>query len=171
LLGAELTFEDMLHGRNGVQLVERDAKGRPRSAPFILPGQAAKPGTSLTLTLDLRLQRLADALIEGWNGAIIAMDPRDGSILAMAARPGFDPNDLGGRRTPGVKHTTYNQITRATFAPGSTFKIVTASAGLLAGINPLDTITCDGSITLPGTGTRFYCDLRSGHGRRISTRR
>lgn len=158
-LGAELTFEALLHGEHGVELVEHDAKGRPRAR---FTSQPAKPGNVITLTLDMDLQRLADALLEGWNGAIVAIDPRDGSVLAMAARPNFDPNNPTGRGAPKGKYSTYSKITRSGFAPGSTFKIVTATSGLLAGHSPLETINCGGFWELPG-GMRFPCNLRSGH--------
>ena len=161
-LGAELTFESLLHGKHGSELVERDFQGRPRAQPY--PSQPAQPGNTLTLTLDLELQRRADALLEGWNGAIVAMDPRDGAVLAMAARPHYDPNDPSGHRAAPGASSSFNKITRSKFAPGSTFKVVTAMAGLLAGYQPTDTADCNGGYTPPGVGVSFPCNLKSGHG-------
>ena len=152
-LNAEQSFETLLHGRNGLEEVFRDARGKPRSSPRII--EQAQPGQTLILTLDLGLQQLAHALLEGHNGVIIAMDPRDGAILAMAQRPNYDPN----RPTQGYQ---VNKAYRGLYPPGSTFKIVTAAAGLKAGHLPTESVYCNGAIYL--SRWRFPCHLRWGHG-------
>lgn len=158
-LGAEQTFEDLLHGEHGIALVTRDAQGRPRDR-FL--SRSCKPGAIMTLTLDMDLQRLADQLLGSYNGVIIAMDPRDGAVLAMASHPNYDPNDPSGQRSPKGTVSSFNKATRGVFAPGSTFKIVTASAGLAAGYSPLDGVDCDGHYTLPGTKQKFKCTFVHG---------
>jgi penicillin-binding protein 2 len=158
--GAERTFEEILHGTVGQEVVVRDAHGRPRSRYV---GEAAEPGQEVVLTLDLGLQRLADQLLQGWKGVIIAIDPRDGAIRALAARPNFDPNNP----TPGIlsgESTFVNRATSEVFAPGSTFKIVTATAGLLAGHSPKEVVDCDGMYHLPGVTKGFPCNVKWGHG-------
>ncbi|MCL5271052.1 MAG: penicillin-binding protein 2 [bacterium] len=152
-LGAELTFEDVLHGEMGSEIVTRDAHGRVRSH---YDDRQAQPGNTLVLTIDLGLQRLADALLGDWKGAIVAMDPRDGAVLAMVGHPTYDPNDP-------LRGNSYNRVTMSTTAPGSTFKIVTASAGLQAGLSPNYVSDCDGAITI--SSFRFPCHLKWGHGR------
>lgn len=154
-LNAELTFEQQLHGQPGLEIVTRDARGRPISR---YTSRAARPGHSIKLTIDLELQRMAYRLLEGWQGAILVMDPRDGAVLAMAARPTYDPN----RPWRGM---SFNKITQAgLYAPGSTFKIITASAGLSAGLPPSDRRYCDGQYHVPGVRARFPCHLLYGHG-------
>jgi len=154
-LAAELAFEDLLHGRAGSEIVERDAYGRPRSSYV---DQPAQPGNALYLTLDLGLQRLAHALLGDYHGAIIVMDPRDGAVLAAVDRPGYDPN----RPTRGQQYSKLILSPSAKgFPPGSTFKVVTAAAGLTAGFAPTDSVNCDGAYHL--AGIRFPCHLRWGH--------
>lgn len=155
-LGAERTFEELIHGKHGKEMVKRDAQGRPRER-YMQEGDACKPGAILTLSIDMDLQRLADQLLGSYRGAIVAMDPRDGSVLAMATHPNYDPNDPSGRNSAPGTVSSYNLVTRGTYAPGSTFKIVTAAAGLQAGYSPLEGISCSGHYYLPGTGLRFKC--------------
>ena len=152
-LGAELAFETWLHGVNGEEIVIRDARGKPRARQIATPAQ---PGHTVVLTLDLRLQRLADALLEGVKGVILIMDPRDGAVLAMAQRPKYDPNSP-------ARGSSFNKATKGTFPPGSTYKVVTAAAGLNAGFAPTDRTYCDGNYELPGVKFRFPCHLRWGH--------
>ena len=152
--GAESTFEKLLHGQHGAEIVVRDAEGRPRRRAV---DRRATPGHHVYLTIDMKLQRLAHALLEGWKGTIIVMDPRDGAVLAMADRPTYDPN-RPWRGSP------YNKITRGHFAPGSTFKVVTAAAGLLGGRSAGEHRSCAGVFFIPGVRLRFPCHLRWGHG-------
>lgn len=152
-LGAERTFESFLHGQHGSEIVIRDARGQPRSRFDV---RSATPGQTLILTLDRELQQKAYNLLGDQRGVIVAMDPRDGAVLAMAAQPTYDPN------TPRHGYQ-YNKITRGTYAPGSTFKVVTAAAGLGAGLDPDDSYYCDGYYEVPGLNARFACNARWGH--------
>lgn len=146
--GAEQTFEELLHGVHGQWMVKRDAQGRPRDRYL---DRACKPGAILTLSLDMDLQRLADALLGTYHGVVVAMDPRDGSVLAMASHPNYDPNHPMWIRSPqGVTYSPYNKPVNGTYAPGSTFKLVTAAAGLTAGYSPLETIDCYGKYVASG---------------------
>ncbi len=88
-VGVERSYEDLLRGRTGWQQVETNAEGRPlrtlsRTPPI--------PGQHLYLTIDIRLQAVAEKVLEGYNGAIVALDPRNGEILALASQPTYDPN-------------------------------------------------------------------------------
>ena len=158
---AERSFEHVLRGAHGSEILWRDHVGRTRMRRVDRPVQ---PGNTIRLTIDLELQRLADALLEGWDGVIVALDPRDGAVLAMAARPGYDPNHP-------MRGSQFNKVFQRSrpiggrhpgYPPGSTFKIVTAAAGLIAGYSPDEGIHCGGLITLGRA--RFPCHLRWGHG-------
>jgi penicillin-binding protein 2 len=135
-----------------------------------LPVKAA-PGHSLNLTLDMALQRKAEALLEGKAGAIIAVDPRNGEILAMASKPDFDPNIFAGRCSTedwnelmnGRDKPLLNRAIMGEYPPGSTFKIVTATAALEEGKIDKNTIFyCNGQFRL-GKWV-FHCHKRNGHG-------
>jgi penicillin-binding protein 2 len=153
-LNAELTFESLLHGVNGKEVSFRDARGKPRSSPQVTT--QAQPGHALTLTLDLRLQRLADALLGGYQGSIVVMDPRDGEVLAMAQRPSYDPNHP-------ASGSQFNKIYAAgKYPPGSIFKLVTASAGLMAGRSPDEVLECGGFFEFGGM--KFHENIPGGYG-------
>ena len=169
--GIEREYNALLQGAPGAQNFEIDAANRPlgERAP-----DAATPGATLYLTLDMKLQRAAEnALAHARNnGAAVAIDPRNGEILAMASRPGFDPNLFELPRaqfsaayrkliaTPG--HPLLNRAATSRFPPGSTFKMISAAAGLQKGvIDPNWTVTCNGGFTL---GRRFGCWKVHGRG-------
>lgn len=154
---AERTFESILRGTPGTERLKRDHLGRTRERKLDKP---VEPGDTICLTIDLGMQRLAKALLGDWEGFIIAMDPRDGGVLAMAYNPDYDPNFSPAGLAK--KHSQYNMIYQGSgFAPGSTFKIVTASAGLMAGFSPDEVINCPGYIALGKT--KFWCDQKWGH--------
>ncbi|MCE5229808.1 hypothetical protein LLG95_09460 [bacterium] len=157
---AERTFESILRGTPGIEVVKRDHVGRTRARSLSKPVQ---PGDTIYLTLDLGMQRLAQALLGDWRGFIVAMDPSDGGVLAMAYNPGYDPNypTRGHQFNPIYQKTRPINGRFSGFAPGSTFKIVTAAAGLMAGFSPSEYINCGGYTTLGKT--KFYCDQRWGH--------
>ncbi|MBI1785188.1 hypothetical protein HYR69_08590, partial [Candidatus Sumerlaeota bacterium] len=159
-IGAERQFEDMLRGTHGTELVIRDAHGRPRSSRIEEP---ASRGNDIVLTLDLRLQAMTDALMKDRLGVAVVMDPRDGSILALVSKPDYDPNDPRKGAASG-ETSSFNKVIRGKFAPASTFKLVTASAGLLQGRYPDEKIFCGGRFLLPSFKRPFYCDVRWGHG-------
>ncbi len=135
-MGLESTLESRLRGEWGGTQVEVDGAGRLQQ---FLGQKVSKPGQDVTITIDLELQKVAEAAIGNNKAAIIAMDPRTGEILAMASRPAFDPNLLSGRISPevwkklqGQDHPFVNRALRP-FPPASTFKIVTTTAALESG--------------------------------------
>ncbi|MEN6624684.1 MAG: penicillin-binding transpeptidase domain-containing protein [Candidatus Sumerlaeia bacterium] len=158
---AERTFEGILHGTPGVEILSRDHLGRTRSRRLHKPVQ---PGNTIYTTIDLGMQRLADALLADWRGFIVAMDPQDGGIIAMSYHPGYDPNfpTRGHQFNPIYQKSRPINGRYPGYAPGSTFKIVTAAAGLMAGFSPSQVINCGGYITLGGK-TKFWCDQTWGH--------
>ncbi|MBE9113310.1 penicillin-binding protein 2 [Nodosilinea sp. LEGE 07298] len=135
-MGAEAAFESTLHGAWGGQQVEVDSAGRIIS---ILGDKPATAGQDIQLTIDLELQRAAEAALGTREGAIVAMDPRNGAILAMASWPTYDPNIFTTRITEaqwqqlqGADHPFLNRSLQA-FPPASTFKIVTTAAAIESG--------------------------------------
>lgn len=159
MLGVERQYEELLRGRAGQEVLVKDAFGRPRSSRVEKP---ALRGNDIVLTLDPGLQRVADAALQGKKGVAVAMDPRDGAILAMVALPDYDPNDpMRGAATHET--STYNRAIRGAYAPASTFKIVTASGGLARGWSPENGVHCDGNFHLSNAGRPFWCDVRWGH--------
>jgi penicillin-binding protein 2 len=125
--GVELQYNQVLMGKNGSRQVLVNSKGKEVGE---LDQKPAVPGHNLKLTLDIDLQIAAEEAMGDKNGAMIAMDPRSGEILAMVSRPTFDPNDFAVRisRTEWNKLVTdpdkplLNKAIQAQLAPGSTFK-------------------------------------------------
>ena len=135
-MGAESAFEPQLRGGWGGQQVEVDSAGR---VVRILGQKPSESGQDVQLTLDLELQKVAEAALGDRTGAIIDMDPRDGAILAMVSRPTFDPNifstqitDEQWQQLQGRTHPFLNRALRA-YPPASTFKIVTTTAAIESG--------------------------------------
>src|SRR4051794_27421310 len=95
--GVELRYNDYLMGKDGARRVLVDSKGKEVGRPKEDANIAAKPGNKLKLTIDIDVQKAAEEALEGKNGAIVAMDPRNGEILAMVSRPAFNPNDFAVR--------------------------------------------------------------------------
>jgi penicillin-binding protein 2 len=153
--GLERRYNDVLKGVDGQRQVKVDNLGRERE---ILDNKEAVPGKSLRTTLDLDLQAVAELSLEGKKGAVVALDPRTGEILAMVSRPTFDPNKFAVRikssdwkgiaQDPGKP--LLNRAIQAQLAPGSTFKPIMAIAGLETG-----TIDDDFTVHCPG-GASFY---------------
>ncbi|BAQ60598.1 cell division protein FtsI [Peptidoglycan synthetase] [Geminocystis sp. NIES-3708] len=135
-MGAEAGFESELRGEWGGILMERDGTGKVIRKLGI---KEAKAGNDVTLTLDLELQKVAEKALGDRKGAVVALDPRDGAVLAMVSYPAFDPNIFSGKITEQVWQEVqakgYPLINRALmgFPPASTFKIVTATAGMESG--------------------------------------
>jgi len=152
--GVELEYNTVLMGKNGSRRSVVNSHGREVQT---LEDTPAEPGRALKLTVDLDLQIAAEQALEGHNGAIVAMDPRNGEILAMVSRPTFDPNDFAVRisRDEWTKlvndddHPLLNKAIQAQLAPGSTFKIIMATAGLQEGIAQDMHVNCTG-------GANFY---------------
>jgi penicillin-binding protein 2 len=147
--GVELQYNQILMGKNGSRRAVVNSHGREVGR---LDETLAEPGRQLKLTIDLDLQIAAEQALEGRNGAIVAMDPRSGEILAMVSRPTFDPNDFAVRvsRDQWSKlvtdedHPLLNKAIQAQLAPGSTFKIIMATAGLQEGIAQDMHVNCTG---------------------------
>jgi penicillin-binding protein 2 len=162
-LGIERVYERSLHGEVGYQQVETDARGRIRKVLSVQPPVA---GQNLTLQLDTNLQTAATAALGERRGAVVAIDPRTGGILALVSNPGYDPNIF----VTGVSAARYkelsedrqmplfNRATSGQYAPGSTFKPVVALCGLSLGATNWDrTISDHGFFKLPGQA-RIYRD-------------
>ncbi|MEM6519220.1 MAG: penicillin-binding protein 2 [Cyanobacteria bacterium P01_C01_bin.70] len=153
-MGAEAAFEPMLQGEWGGQQVEVDSAGRVLS---VLGNKAAVSGNDVQLTIDIELQKLAEQALGNTKGAIVAMNPYSGEILAMASRPTFDPNifttnitDAQWAQLQGANYPFLNRALQG-FPPASTFKIVTTAAGIESGAFSPDVILPTyGAITIGG---------------------
>src|SRR5450432_3507978 len=165
--GVERQYNNLLMGTNGSRQALVDSHGREVGRLGETEAVAGKP---LKLTVDIDLQIAAEQALEGKNGAIVAMDPRTGEILAMVSRPTFDPNDFAVRvsRDEWNKLVTdpdkplLNKAIQAQLAPGSTFKILMSVAGWQEGIAQTLNVHCNGGATF--YGRRFGCWVKTGHG-------
>jgi len=166
--GVEMEWEADLKGLRGGRQIEADAGGRQLS---ILREVAPQPGHNLILTLDTQLQLRAENALEGKAGAIIAMDPTTGDILAMTSSPAFDQNQFVRGFTPSEwqaivddpLHPLENKAIQGQYPLGSTFKPVVATAALAEGlVDPKTTFSCSGEYRL---GNQVYrCWKKRGHG-------
>ncbi|HZO89129.1 MAG TPA: penicillin-binding protein 2 [Chthonomonadaceae bacterium] len=166
--GLEYTYEAELRGKEGGQRIEVDARGRMRR---VVEEVKPLPGRTLRLTLDRDLQQVAydalqEAFAKGHPGAAVALDPRDGAVLAFVSVPSYDLNKYGTDYNKLLKdpsHPLINRVSGSKYPCGSTFKLITAAAGLETGaITPTSRDYCPGVIYL---GNRaFHCDRRTGHG-------
>jgi penicillin-binding protein 2 len=163
--GVELEYNDMLMGKNGSRQVLVNSKGKEVGTLSDVP---AEPGKPLKLTIDLDVQIAAEQALGDSNGAIVAMDPHTGEILAMVSRPVFDPNQFSVRVSRGEwnrlltdeSKPLLNKAIQAQLAPGSTFKIIMSVAGLQEGIAQNLVVNCNGGADFYG---RFFkCDQKHG---------
>jgi penicillin-binding protein 2 len=142
-MGIEAAYENDLRGTWGGQQVEVDGSGR---IVRILGQKPSLPGKDITLTIDLDVQKAAEKALGDRPGAIVALDPRDGAVRAMVSHPGFDPNWFSKNMTEGqwkdLQKRSFPFVNRAIqgFPPASTFKIITATAGMESGKYPPSTI-------------------------------
>jgi len=165
--GVELQYNQTLMGKNGSRQAVVNSRGKEMGQ---LAEKPAVPGQPLHLTVDIDLQIAAEEAMGDKNGAMIAMDPHTGEILAMVSRPTYDPNDFAVRvsREQWNKLVTdpdkplLNKAIQAQLAPGSTFKIIMSVAGWQEGIAQTLNIHCNGGATF--YGRRFGCWVKSGHG-------
>src|SRR6267378_6901888 len=165
--GVELQYNQLLMGKNGSRQVLVNSKGKEVGE---LDEKPAVPGHALKLTLDIDLQIAAEEAMGDRNGAMVAMDPRTGEILAMVSRPTFDPNDFAVRisRDEWNKLVTdpdkplLNKAIQAQLAPGSTFKILMSVAGWQEGLAQTLNVHCNGGANF--YGRRFGCWVKNGHG-------
>lgn len=167
--GVELSYNDVLMGKDGSRRVLVDSKGREVGRPAKDANIPAIPGHKLKLTIDLDIQKAAELAMQGKNGALVAMDPRNGEILAMVSRPTFDPNDFAIRisakewkeLTEDPNHPLLNKAIQAQLAPGSVFKIIMAVAGTNEGIAQNLHVNCPGGGTF--YGRYFKCWVVAEH--------
>ncbi len=166
--GVEKSYDRYMRGMAGQKNVEVDALGHEKKAVVVERPQA---GNDLYLTIDVRLQKVAEDLLGGEYGAIVALDPNSGDILAMASRPGFDPNVLSRELTAkqwveivqDEGRPLNNRASQGQYPPGSIFKIPMAVAALeTKTMSPSSTVFCNGGYQF---GKRLYHDWKaSGHG-------
>ncbi len=166
-MGVESSYEHLLRGEWGGLKLEVDGAGRILR---FLGEEPAKTGQDITLTLDLEVQKAAEAALGKQRGAIVALDPNNGAVLAMASYPRFDPNIFSTRITPEIwqewqkKGNPFLNMALRSFPPASTFKIVTATAGMESGKYPPNTILNTSAYFSVG-GTRFREWNKIGFGR------
>jgi penicillin-binding protein 2 len=164
--GVEETYDDILRGTDGSRDVIVNSHGKELGQ---MGQELAVPGQDLHLTIDLDLQMAAERALEGKNGAIVAMDPHTGEILAMASRPTFDPNQFSVRLSSAYwksimddpNHPMMNKAIQAQLAPGSTFKVVMTLAGLQENAAQDLHVECNGGATF--YGHFFGCDRHHGY--------
>jgi penicillin-binding protein 2 len=166
--GLEKSYERLLHGQTGYEEVERSALGR---AVRTLSRTPATPGSNLVLSIDIELQKVIEEAFGEWRGALVAIEPETGDILAYVSRPGYDPNLF----VDGIDKQNWNELSTSldrplmnrplsgTYPPGSTFKPFMALAALELGKRtPSHGISDPGFFMLGGH--RFNDDLKGGHG-------
>ena len=164
--GVEETYDQLLRGTDGSHDVLVDSHGREVGT---LGNEPAVPGKDLKLSIDLDIQRAAENAMGDRNGAMIAMDPHTGEILAMVSRPVFDPNrfavrigkDDWNKLMTDPDHPLLNKAIQAQLAPGSTFKVIMSVAGLEENVAQTLKVNCQGGASFYG---RFFaCDARHGN--------
>ncbi|MFP5214125.1 MAG: penicillin-binding protein 2 [Acidobacteriota bacterium] len=166
--GVEAAFEQYLHGRRGAREVEVNAVGRRMR---VLHEKPPSSGKSLWLTLDIELQKVAEAALEGKTGAIVALDPTNGAVLAMASRPTFDQErfirgltrEEWNAMSKDPEHPLMNRCIGAAYPPGSTYKPFVALAALKEGVVSVDTsFNCPGFFQF--ADRKYRCWRDRGHG-------
>jgi penicillin-binding protein 2 len=163
--GVEQTYDALLRGKDGSRDLIVNSHGKEVGH---LGYTLAIPGKDLKLTIDLDVQMAAEKALEGKTGAIVAMDPHTGEILAMVSRPTFDPNQFSVRLTKSYwneiltnpDHPLLNKAIQAQLAPGSTFKIIMSLAGLQENVAQAMHVECNGGATF--YGHFFACDKHHG---------
>lgn len=166
--GVEKSFDRHVRGQAGQKSVEVDALGHEKRTVLVDKPQS---GNDLYLTIDIRLQKVAEDLLGEESGAIVALDPTSGDVLAMASRPGFDPNVLSRELTPkqwveivqNEGRPLNNRASQGQYPPGSTFKVPMAVAALESNtMSPSSSVFCNGGYQF---GKRVYRDWKAtGHG-------
>jgi penicillin-binding protein 2 len=166
--GLEKIYDKLLRGVAGRRMIQVNAAGRKVKD---LGSEEPRPGTDIYLTIDLDAQKAAEEGLGSRAGAVVAMDPNTGEILALTSHPTYDPNLFPRGISPkdwvqlmkDPSHPMYNRAIQSVYPPGSTFKIIVALAGLESGVIKLDDkVTCKGSLT---SGRHsFRCWKNGGHG-------
>ena len=168
--GLEKYYEHQLHGIPGYQEVERDAYG---NIVRVLKNVPSKMGQTLRLGMDIRMQQEADRILGDRRGALVAINPQDGTVLAFVSKPSFDPNlfidgidsDTWKMLNDDWKKPLINRVTQGLYPPGSTFKPFIGMALLESGkITQNTIIPAPGAWSIPGSRHIFRDSVRSGHG-------
>ncbi len=169
-LGIEGAYEKELHGVTGSEQVEIDAGGRAIRA---LARSEPLSGNNLVVTLDLKLQKIAEAAFQDYKGALVAIDPKTGEVLALVSKPGFDPNlfvdGIDPQNWDALNNSPdkplNNRALRGQYPPGSTIKPFMALAALeYKKRSPEFTISDPGYFALPGVAHRYRDWKKGGHG-------
>lgn len=167
--GIEKDYESYLKGEEGWNQIEIDAKGRQLGSTDKIP---SKRGADIVLTIDIDLQKYIEEIFIERAGSVVALDPETGRVLALISKPGFDLNlfspSITERNWRNLNsdplHPLENRAIRGLYAPGSTFKIVTALAGLSEGLIRPDThVECKGEIDV--SNQIYRCWKHQGHGK------
>jgi len=167
-LGIEQSFESQLHGTTGVDSVETSAGGR---AMRKLASSPSTPGNTVMLSIDIKLQHLVEQLFGERRGALVAMDPATGEVLAFVSKPTFDPNlfvegidsESWAALNESLDKPLLNRALRGTYPPGSTYKPFMALAALETGARTPEQTISDPGFFMFG-GHRFRDDKEGGHG-------
>jgi penicillin-binding protein 2 len=165
--GLEIYYDSFLRGVSGEKKLLVDARGFAISEWVVA---APRRGPDLNISLDVNIQRLVERELAGEKGACVVIDPVDGDVLAFASQPGYDPNsfvpslnrELYHRYSTDASKPLLNRASGGAYAPGSTFKPITALAGLAAGFSEHQTYDCNGVFVLGSM--RLRCASRWGHG-------
>lgn len=166
--GLEAKWERYLQGKRGIRRVIVNAMGTKLGEAS---SEAEIAGHSMTVSIDIQVQKAADKALEGKKGAIVALDVNTGEVLALASAPTFDPNIFTGEIAPsvwkdlttGAGRALTNRVVQGAYPPGSVFKIWMAIAGLSEGVVGLkEGPTCGGGYFF--AGRTYHCHKRSGHG-------
>jgi penicillin-binding protein 2 len=168
--GLEQSYESELHGTTGVEQVEVDSAGR---AVRILSRKPPLSGNTLVLSIDAKLQEIAEQSFGNYRGALVAIDPNNGEVLAFVSKPGYDPSLFVDGIDPqnwdelnnSPDTPLNNRALRGQYPPGSTIKPFMAMAGLYYKIrSPERTISDPGYFNLPGSGHQYRDWKKGGHG-------
>ncbi|HIM39362.1 MAG TPA: penicillin-binding protein 2 [Methylophaga aminisulfidivorans] len=168
--GIEKQYEDTLHGSVGYRQVETNVQGRIVRELMSVPSQS---GDDLFLNLDINLQRVAADSLGDYNGSIVAIDPRNGGVLALVSKPDYNPNSFVsgisskeyGELRDSPDRPLFDRALRGHYPPGSTLKPFVALAGLELGVVDEHSKTyCPGWYSLPGSSHRYRCWKSYGHG-------
>ena len=168
--GLEQYYENELHGKTGIEQVEVDSAGR---AVRILSRTPPVSGNTLILSIDAKLQDIAEQAFGNYRGALVAIDPNNGEVLAFVSRPGYDPSlfvdgidaDSWKELNDSIDHPLNNRVLRGQYPSGSTIKPFMALAGLYYKVrSPTQTINDPGYFTLPGSSHHYRDWKPGGHG-------
>jgi penicillin-binding protein 2 len=168
--GLEQSYESELHGTTGIEQVEVDSAGR---AVRLLSRTPPVSGNTLVLSIDAKLQEIAEQAFGNYRGALVAIDPSNGEVLAFVSKPGYDPSLFIDGIDPqswdelnnSPDHPLNNRALRGQYPPGSTIKPFMALAGLNYNIrSPSRTISDPGYFTLPGSSHQYRDWKKGGHG-------